>query len=86
MLNHLAGAIDAANLASVGRVVINDISWYLLHFTSNMSNQNLMLSHFASRAATDLSCIKRSSYIKDVSTEINWTFDVGVGDDFNVPI
>ena len=39
-----------------------------------------MLGHIVSKAATELSYIKRSSYIKDVTTENNWTFKTAIGD------
>ena len=45
-----------------------------------------MLAHVVSRAATESSYIKRSSYMKDLTTEINWTFELGVGDGFDGPI
>ena len=45
-----------------------------------------MLGHIASETATELSYIKRSSYMKDVTSEKNWTFELGVGDSIDVPI
>ena len=43
-----------------------------------------MLGHNVSKAPTELSYTKRSSYKKDVTTENNWTFEVGVGDGFDI--
>ena len=45
-----------------------------------------MLWHFVSKAETELSYIKRSSFMKNVTTEINWTFELGVGDSIDLPI
>ena len=59
VLKHPAGANDAAYLALTGRVVIDGISLYVPHYTSNISNQKLMLGHIISKAATELSYIKR---------------------------
>ena len=42
-----------------------------------------MLEHIVSRAATDLSYITRP---KDVATEINWTFELGVRGTIDVSI
>ena len=61
VLSHPAAANDAAKLALAGRGIIDDISLHVPHYTSNISNQNLMLRHIVSRAATELSYIKRSS-------------------------
>ena len=54
VLSHRAGANDAANLALAGRVIIEDLSWYVPHYTPNISNQKLMLGHIVSKAATEL--------------------------------
>ena len=45
-----------------------------------------MLGHIVSNAATELSYIKRSSYMKDITTENVWTFELVVGDGFHKPI
>ena len=71
VLSHGAGIDIEANLALAGRVIIEDLSWYFPHYTPSMSNQNLMLGHIVSKAPTELSCVKRSSYMKDVTTEKN---------------
>ena len=45
-----------------------------------------MLGHILSKAATELSYIKGSSCMKDVTTENIWTFELVVGDGFHIPI
>ena len=85
VVSHPAGASDAANVALAGRVIVDDLSLYLPHYTSNTSNQKLLLGHIVSRAATELSYIERSSYMKDVTTKNNWTFELGV-DGIDIPI
>ena len=84
-MNHLQGTV-AENLALAGRVIINNLSWYLPHHTPSISNQNLMLEHTISKSATELSCIKRSSFMKAVTTENNWNFEFGIGNGIDVPI
>ena len=64
VLGHPAGANDAASLALTGRVIIDDISLYVPHYTPSKSNQKMLLGHIVSKTPTDLSYIKRSSYIK----------------------
>ena len=59
VLSHPAQANDAANLALVGRVIIDDISWYVPHYTPNISNQNIVLGHIVSKAPSELSYIRR---------------------------
>ena len=84
VISHPAGANDAANLALAGRVILDDISLYVPHYTPNVSNQYLLMRHIVSIAATELSYSKRLSYMKDVTTENNWTFELAVGDGIDI--
>ena len=79
VLSHRPGAKNAENLALAGRIIIDDKSLYVPHYTPNISTQKLMLRHIISKAATDMSFIKRSSHMKDVTTENNWTFELRDG-------
>ena len=46
-----------------------------------------MSGHFVSRAATELSYIETSSYMKDVTIKKNWNFEHGgVGNGIDLPI
>ena len=60
VLSHLA-AIKSENLALAGRFIIEDLSWYVPHYTPNISTQKFLLGYIVSKAPTELSCIKRSS-------------------------
>ena len=64
-------ANNAYNLALAGRVIIDNIGLYVRHYTRSISNEKLMLGHIVSKTPTELSYIKRSSYMKDVTTEKN---------------
>ena len=84
VLSHVA-ATNAANLALAGSLFINDISWFVPQYTPNIS-QKLILEYIVSRAATQLTYIKGSSYSKDVTTENYWIFELGVQSGIDVPI
>ena len=86
VLSHRAAATNANNLALTGRIIIEDLSWYVPHYTPSVSNQKLMLGHIVSKAATELSYFKRSSCMNDVTTENNWTCELGVGDGIDIPV
>ena len=58
VLSFLAQASDAAIFVSAGRVIIDNISWNVPHYTPSISNQKLMLSNIASKTPTDLTYIK----------------------------
>ena len=67
----MAGTIDAANAVLAGRVILDKIILYIPHYTPNTSNQKILSGHIVSRAATELSYFKRSSYIKKETTKYN---------------
>ena len=85
MLSPRAWATNAGTLALAGGVLIEDLSWYVPHYTPLIPNQKLMLGHIVSKAPAKLSYIKRSSYMKVVTTEKFWTFELGVGDGVDIP-
>ena len=85
ILSHLAGT--AAGILVLARtVIINDLGWYTPHYTSSISNQKLKLEHIISKTATEASYTKRSSYMKDVTTDKTWSFQLGVGNGKDVPV
>ena len=86
VLGHPTQANDAAIVALAGRVIIEDLSRYVPHYTPSMGNQKLLAEHIVSKTPAELSFIKRSSYRKDVTTENIWTFELGVGAGFHIPI
>ena len=57
-LSHPAQAHDAANLALAGRVIINDKSLYVPHYTPSVSNQKLMLGHIVSKKKQNCHILK----------------------------
>ena len=85
VLIHRAGT-NAENLALAGRVFIDDTNLYVPHYTPSISNQKLMLDHIVSKTPTELSYIKRSFYMEDLTTANNWTFQLCLGDVIDIPI
>ena len=86
VFSQLAGADVAADLALAGIVFREDVSLYVPQYTPNKSNQKFLLGHIVSRAATELSYIKSSSYMKDMTTENIWFIGHGVGYVTDIPI
>ena len=80
VLCHPAQTNDAANIALAGRVLIDDLNWCFPHYTPSISNQKILWEIITSKTPTKLSYSERSYYMKDISTEKNWFFELGVGD------
>ena len=49
-------------------------------------SKEINVGHIVSKAPNELSYIKQSSYMKIMTTQNNWTFDLGVGDSVDIPI
>ena len=81
-LSHPAQANDATNLALAGRVITDDMSLYVWHYTPCTTNQKLILGHIVPKTPTELSFTKRSSFMKNVPSENTWTFKTCVGNGF----
>ena len=75
-LSHRAGATNSDNLALAGRVIIGDIGLYVPHYTPSISNEKIMLGHIVSEAATEMSYINKSSYVRNLTTGNKWTFEL----------
>ena len=86
VLSNPAKANDAPNLALARGPNMDDISLYVPHYTPSISSQKLMLGHIVSKTPTELSFIERSSYMKNKTTENDWTFEPGVGDGVDIPV
>ena len=86
LFSHPTVANDAANLVLAGTNILNDISLNVPHHTPSISNQKSIMGHIVSKRAMELSYIKRLSYMKDVTTENNSNFELGVRDVVDIPI
>ena len=45
----------------------------------------IIVRHVVSRAATEVSYTKKSSYMKDINTENSGSFELGVRDGIDIP-
>ena len=77
VLCHDDGTV-AKNFTHAGRIILYDKRWYGSHFTPKIAQQNALLEHIVSRAASELTYFKRSSCKKKVITDIMRTSDLGV--------
>ena len=66
--SHPAQAIDAVNLTLAGRVIVDDKSLYVPHYTLSISNQKLFLGHIVPKTPKELQLNIRLSFMKDVTT------------------
>ena len=72
--------VDAA------KVVVKDISWYIPHYVPNLENQQLVMDQILIKDPTELHYIEGVVFRKDVNTNKNWTFELGISNNESCPI
>ena len=65
------------NGVDAAKINIEDISWYVPHYTPSMENQQLVMNQVLDKDPTELYYMERIVFRKDVNTNNNWTFELG---------
>ena len=72
-----AAAREAANHVREGVITIFVFSWYVQHYTPNVSQQKLLSEKNVFRAATQLSYNKKSCFTQVITAENSWINEYG---------
>ena len=68
-----------------GRIKINAIEWYVPHFTPSMQQQSILSKQILNKTPTQIQYPERSVFMKEVNTQIFWTFELGTQEGINIP-
>ena len=74
------------NVINNAKIQIIAIEWDVPHFTPSISNQTLIYKQLFSKTPTEIQCVERSAFMKEVNTQNLWTFDLGRQEGINIPI
>ena len=75
--NNNNDSIIRDNGVDAAKINIKYISWYILHYTPSMENQQLVMDQILDKDPTEIFYIERVVFRKDVNTNNNWTFELG---------
>ena len=78
--------MNKGNATNNGKIKINVIEWYVLHYTPSMQQQSILSKQILNKTPTELRYLKRSVFMKEVNTQNFWTFQLGTQEGVNVPI
>ena len=78
--------IDKANGIADARIKIDHIHWYVLHYTPSIQQQSTLPKQILSKTPTELRYVERSVFMKEVSNQNVWNFELGSHENMNVPI
>ena len=76
--NNNNDAIIRTATADEAKIDIKDIGWYIPHYSPSMENQQLVMDQILNKEPTELYYIERTVFRKDVNTNNNWTFELGM--------
>ena len=76
--NNNNDAIIRTGAADEAKINIKDIGWYIPHYSPRMENQQLVMDQILNKEPTELYYIERTVFRKDVNTNNNWTFELGM--------
>ena len=77
--------LKKANPINNGKIEINALEWYVLHYTPSMQQQSILSKQILNRTTTELQYPKRSVFMKEVNTQNFWTFVLGTQERINIP-
>ena len=67
--------LNKDNATKIGKIKIKAIEWYVPHYAPSNSNQAFLCKQIFSKLPTELQCVEKSVFMKEVNTEILWIFE-----------
>ena len=78
--------LNKTNATPIGEIKINSIEWYVPHYTASLRKQGILMKQITNKLPTELRYVERSVFMKEVSTQNLWSFELGTHENMNVPI
>ena len=78
VIDKVAGIADA-------RIKIDHIHWYVAHYTPSIQQQSILSKQILSKTPTELRCVEKSVFMKEVNNQNLWNFELGSQESMNVP-
>ena len=67
------------------RIKIDHIHWHVAHYTPSIQQQSILSKHNLSKTPTELRYVERSVFMKEVSNQNLWKFELGSQESMKVP-
>ena len=78
--------IDKVNGIAKARIKIDQIHWYVPHYTPSIQQQTILFKQIKEEKHTELRYVERSVFMKQVNNQNIWNFELGSQENMNVPI
>ena len=77
--------LNKGNAINNAKNKINAIEWYVPHSTTSMQQQSILSKQIINKTPTQIQYPERSVFMKEVNTQIFWTFELGTQEGINIP-
>ena len=84
--NKDVGVIDKVAGIAEARIKMDQIHWYVPHYTPSMAQQAILSKQILNKTPTELRYVERSVFMKEVNNQNLWTFELGSQENMSVPI
>ena len=78
--------LNKANATNNAKIKINSLEWYVPHYTPSLNEYNKLMTQNKQKTPSTLHYPERSVFMKEVITQIFWTFELGTQEGINVPV
>ena len=78
--------LSKANATNNATNKIISLEWYVPHYTPSLNEYNKLMNQIKQKSPTNLHYPENSVFMKEVTTHIFWTFELGSREGINVPI
>ena len=78
--------MNEGNAVTNAKMKMNSIDWCVPTYIPSIEQQNILMKQIVDKTPTELRCIERSVFSKEVITQTFWDFDPGTQEGINFPI
>ena len=77
--------LNKDNAVNNAEIKINSFAWYIPRYTPSIQQQSVLYMHIKDKTPTELQYVERSVFMKEVNTQVYWSFELGTQEGINVP-
>ena len=77
--------LNKDNAINNGRIKIDAIEWYVLHYTPSMQQQSILSKQILNKTPAEINYPERSVFMKEVNTQNFCTFELGTQEGIKIP-
>ena len=77
--------LNKGNAINNAKIKINAIEWYVPHYIPSAEQQSILSKQILNKTPTQIQYPERFVFMKEVNTQIFWTFELGTQEGINIP-